>query len=269
MISDVSFYEPCEVGMIWGTGCILIDGDKILLGRRTDNNLWGSPGGGVELGETPVAAILREIKEETGLDASEFYLEAAGQTYSLNEDQIWHSFVFVCNHFTGELKPQPGEIEELKWVPLDELGNYNLFTPTKESIRVILLSRPELLYPNFDEVMKLTSLEQLIDVKNPGKNGGHGVIGTDGNWHYTDTKTARPAQGATSRTNPQVQELKQSYIQYFQSKPDFEVLYTVDNGVFTFPDYVTAQQDGIVEDKKSYRLLFNEQFIHFMLTRKK
>jgi len=272
MISDVSFYEPCEAGMIWGVGCILIDDDTILLGRRTDNNLWGSPGGGVELGETPVEAVIREIKEETGLTASEFFLEAAGQTYSLNEDQIWHSFIFVCSQFSGELVPQPGEVEELKWVPLSELSEYNLFTPTKESIRVILLNRPELLYPNFEEVMKLTSLEQLVDIKNPGKNGGQGVIGGDGNWRYTKPGSTqnRPTKGSsTSRINSQIQQLKQSYINYFQNKSDFEVLYSINQGQFVFPDYSTAKQDGLVQDKKSYRLLFNEQFLHFMISRKK
>jgi len=272
MITDASFYEICEAGVIWGVGCILVNNDQILLGRRTDNNLWGSPGGGVELGETPVAAIIREVKEETGLDISEFFLEPVGQTYSLNEDKIWHSFIFVCSRFTGELSPQPGEVEELKWVPLNELGNYELFSPTKESIRVILQNCPEVLYPNFDEVMKLTSIEQLVDIKNPGKNGGQGVIGSDGNWKYTKPGSTqnRPTKGSsTSRINPQIQQLKQSYINYFQNKSDFEVLYSINQGQFVFPDYSTAKQDGLVQDKKSYRLLFNEQFLHFMISRKK
>ncbi len=41
---------------------------NILLQRRTDNDLWGLPGGGMELGESIGQAVVRETKEETGLD---------------------------------------------------------------------------------------------------------------------------------------------------------------------------------------------------------
>src|SRR5512147_879179 len=39
----------------------------ILLQRRSDNGLWGLPSGGVEIGETVSTAVVREVKEETGL----------------------------------------------------------------------------------------------------------------------------------------------------------------------------------------------------------
>jgi 8-oxo-dGTP pyrophosphatase MutT (NUDIX family) len=50
-------------------GCIFNDKGEVLLQRRGDSNLWGFPGGAVELGETPQMAAIREIKEETGLGA--------------------------------------------------------------------------------------------------------------------------------------------------------------------------------------------------------
>jgi mutator protein MutT len=49
--------------------CIVNDKGEILLQKRSDNEeLWGFPGGAVELGESIEEAMLREVKEETGLD---------------------------------------------------------------------------------------------------------------------------------------------------------------------------------------------------------
>jgi len=47
---------------------VVRDGEgKILLQRRSDNGLWGLPGGSVEIGESVTQAIIREVREETGL----------------------------------------------------------------------------------------------------------------------------------------------------------------------------------------------------------
>lgn len=45
--------------------------NKILMGRRKDTGKWTLPAGGCEHGEDPHSAIMREVKEETGLDATE------------------------------------------------------------------------------------------------------------------------------------------------------------------------------------------------------
>lgn len=41
-------------------------GEKVLLTQRSDNGLWCLPGGGVDIGETVVQAVMRETNEETG-----------------------------------------------------------------------------------------------------------------------------------------------------------------------------------------------------------
>ncbi len=47
---------------------MIVTADGVLLQRRDDNGKWGLPGGGVEPGESVRVAVIREVREETGLD---------------------------------------------------------------------------------------------------------------------------------------------------------------------------------------------------------
>ncbi len=58
-----------------GTATLIVDaGNRLLLMRRSDNGCWGTPGGGVELGELVESAARREVLEETGLELGEISL---------------------------------------------------------------------------------------------------------------------------------------------------------------------------------------------------
>lgn len=51
-----------------GVSAVILDGDgRVLLQQRTDNGMWGLPGGAVEFGESVLEALHREVMEETGL----------------------------------------------------------------------------------------------------------------------------------------------------------------------------------------------------------
>ncbi len=51
-----------------GVSAVIFDEDgRVLLQQRTDNGLWGLPGGAVEFGESVLDALHREVREETGL----------------------------------------------------------------------------------------------------------------------------------------------------------------------------------------------------------
>jgi ADP-ribose pyrophosphatase YjhB (NUDIX family) len=51
-----------------GVAAVIFEGERVLLQRRDDNGRWGLPGGGVEPGESVRDAIVREVREETGLE---------------------------------------------------------------------------------------------------------------------------------------------------------------------------------------------------------
>ncbi|MBQ8782145.1 MAG: NUDIX domain-containing protein [Clostridia bacterium] len=57
-----------KIMLVHAGGCIFNEQGEVLLQRRGDCNMWGFPGGALELGETPQMAAIREVKEETGLD---------------------------------------------------------------------------------------------------------------------------------------------------------------------------------------------------------
>ena len=57
-----------KILLVHAGGCILNEKNEVFLQKRGDCNMWGFPGGALELGETPEMAAIREVKEETGLD---------------------------------------------------------------------------------------------------------------------------------------------------------------------------------------------------------
>ena len=100
---------------------------QVLLQLRTDNGLWGYAGGSVEPGEDTAEAAAREFREETGLLAESLELfgvySGEGQHYIYpNGDEVYNvDVVYLCRRWQGELRPQPGAVEELRWFSPAEL----------------------------------------------------------------------------------------------------------------------------------------------------
>lgn len=83
-----------------GAYAIILDSQqRVLLCQRTDIDRWNLPGGGVESGETPWEAVVREVNEEVGLSVSVKKLLGV-YAYPPANDVI---FSFLCERVTGEL----------------------------------------------------------------------------------------------------------------------------------------------------------------------
>lgn len=124
-----------------GVGAMLLNGEgKVFVGRRfgvRSGNVWQMPQGGIDDGETPAMAVMRELAEETGTDKADIIAETKGWlTYDLPEDlmgvswggryrgqtQKWFALRFtgVDADFDLGADDKP-EFNDWKWVAMAEL----------------------------------------------------------------------------------------------------------------------------------------------------
>ncbi len=100
-----------------GAFAIILDqDDRVLLCFRDDMNVWNLPGGRVERGELPTEAVIREVKEETGLVISVDRL--TGIYGKRGQDDI--VFSFTCQIIGGNLQNSTESVD-LSYFDIDAL----------------------------------------------------------------------------------------------------------------------------------------------------
>ena len=109
--------------------CALIDADRrVLIAQRPTGKpmagLWEFPGGKVEPGEPPEASLIRELKEELGIDVNAACL--APLTFASHAYADFHLLMplYVCRRWDGIAHAREGQ--NIRWVRGDRLRDYSM-----------------------------------------------------------------------------------------------------------------------------------------------
>ena len=120
--------------------CLIEDGNKILLQNRAKKDWQGYalPGGHVEPGESFVDAVIREMKEETGLTILDPRLVGVKQ-FPL-ENGRYVVLLFKATRWAGELRSS--EEGQMEWISYDELATVKTVDDFADLLKV--MNTPEL-----------------------------------------------------------------------------------------------------------------------------
>jgi putative (di)nucleoside polyphosphate hydrolase len=151
-------YRPC-------VGMLLLNGEgKVFVGRRIDtakegDNIWQMPQGGIDKGETPEAAVLREMEEEIGTGKAEIIAESrqwlhydlpdhlVGKVWKgkyRGQKQRWFALRFLGQDADIDLATEHPEFDAWRWVELEDVPG--LVIPFKrDTYRAVVSEFRELL----------------------------------------------------------------------------------------------------------------------------
>ena len=121
-----------------GVGAAIIDGSRLLLikrGRDPGKGLWAVPGGKVEHGETLEETVVREVKEETGLDIEVGELIWAGENIGNHGHLVLIDY--LARVVGGELRPAD-DADEAAWVEIAEAHDWPLTMSMHDLVDVLL-----------------------------------------------------------------------------------------------------------------------------------
>ena len=124
-----------------GVGAVIAEGSRVVLVRRGSEPLagqWSLPGGAVETGETLAACVVREMREETGLDVEVGpVIEVFDRITRDDQGRVQYHYVLVdylCRPVSGTLQAG-SDVDAAVWVEVSQLDAYRLADPATAVIR--------------------------------------------------------------------------------------------------------------------------------------
>jgi len=117
---------------IVGVGAVIFDHGRVLLIKRAHEPLkgeWSLPGGAVDVGEALHTAVVREVREETGLEVEVDCLVEVVERITRDEaGRVQYHFViadYLCRPTGGRLA-SASDAAAAEWADLDDLGRFHL-----------------------------------------------------------------------------------------------------------------------------------------------
>lgn len=128
------------------TAFVTNDRGEVLLERRADNGCWGMPGGVQEIGESITQTVVREVREETGVEVE---ITGLVGVYSDPGHVIAFTDIDVRQEFSLCFRARPvggalatsRESVEVKWIPQESISLLNASPSTRRRISDALLAR--------------------------------------------------------------------------------------------------------------------------------
>ena len=128
------------------TAFVVNESGEVLLERRSDNGRWGMPGGVQEIGESITQTVVREVREETGVD-----IEVTGlvgiytdpcHVIAISDGEVRQEFslCFRARPISGGVVASRESLE-VRWIPREELPTLNTSASTRRRINDALGGR--------------------------------------------------------------------------------------------------------------------------------
>ncbi|MCA9369470.1 NUDIX hydrolase [Candidatus Woesebacteria bacterium] len=151
----------------------IIHKNKLLMFKRSETKkkfpgFWSLPGEHIDGGEDPLAAAIREVKEETGVTImpEQIKLKVVALHHHIDRNELYAAFAFAVT-----LTKQPKIISEERegeahWIPIEEAKTLeNVFEPVKHYFDHVLNEQPGIVYNNsrWENSQLVKTLSETVD----------------------------------------------------------------------------------------------------------
>ena len=118
-------------------GCIILNNKNQILLILQNAGHWGLPKGHVEEGETEEQTAIREVKEETNVDVIVDTNLRYRMVYNPKEDVEKEVIYFIAKITSNDCKPQLEEVQEMKWLDIDNAINTITYENSKDLLKKV------------------------------------------------------------------------------------------------------------------------------------